>query len=137
MPAPPVIRVEGLTELQRATSRLSRDFGKGVREALEAAGEPVRVDASNLALTRISGMQRGRIPWHRMRVGVTRVSVYVAPEQRGVKSGRVSDRRRRPKLKTPMLEQALYPAVDRNRGNLQREVNSEITELFRVWSRFG
>lgn len=132
---PAVLRVEGLGELRRATSRLSRDFGRGIREALEAAGEPVRQDASNLALNRISGMQRGRVPWHRMRIGVTRSIVYVAPEQRGVKGGRVGDRRRRPRLKTPMLEKALYPAVEQNRDKIAGEVNAEVTALFRAWSR--
>lgn len=129
------LRVEGLAELQRATSRLSRDFGKGIREALEAGGEPVRADASDLAFTSISGMRRSRIPWWRMRIGVTRSSVYVAPEQRGVKSGRANDRRRRPNLKTPMLERALWPAVDRNAHRIEASVREEINDLFRTWSR--
>jgi hypothetical protein len=134
---PDILRVQGLRELQVATSRLSRDFGKGVREAFEAAGEPVRQDATSLAFANISGMRRGIIPWHRMRIGVTRVSVYVAPEQRGIKSGAFRDRRRRPGLKRPMLERAMWPAVDRNKDKIATEVNQEVTELFRVWSRFG
>lgn len=133
-----VLVVEGLSELQRATSRLSRDFGKGIREALEAAGEPIRADASELAHTQISGMTRARIPWWRMRVGVTRSTVYIAPEQRGNKKRtRPTNRRQAEAFKGAMLGKAMNPAVDRNLGTIAAQVDQELNELFGRWARLG
>jgi len=131
-----IIRVEGIADLQRSFFRLSRDLGSGVREALESAAEPVRSDASALARTQISGMARVRLPWWRMRTGVTRTSVYIAPEQRGVKGGRLNDRKRRPNLVSvmgPRMEEALA----RNRNKVENAVLDELDELAARWGRNG
>jgi hypothetical protein len=132
------IRVEGLSELQRATSRLSREFGKGVREALEAAGEPIRSEASELAHSDISGMRRARLPWWRMRIGVTRSTVYVAPEQRGNKKRtRPTPRGQAESFKREMIGKAMNPAVDHHIGEFPSQVNAELDDLFKAWGRLG
>lgn len=130
------IAVTGVADLQRAFGNLSRDLGKGVREALAAAADPVRADASLLAREEISGLARARTPigqsWWQMRVGVTRQSVYVAPVQRGVKSkGR--GKRRRPNLAPLLLEKAMEPALERNRDRVEHEILSQLDELFARW----
>jgi histone H3/H4 len=131
---PSAVVVRGLTDLQRAFSRVSRDLGSGVREALEAAGEPVRSEASQLALQEISGMRRSRLPWWQMRVGVTRKVVYVAPVRRGMKSsGR--ERFRRPKLAPRLLDEAMIPALEHNRARLEGEILETLDDLFRMWER--
>jgi hypothetical protein len=125
------IAVRGMEDLQRAFRALSRDLGNGVREALEAAGDPVRSAAERLAVQEIS---RIGIPWSRMRVGVTRTSVYVAPVQRGVKS-RGRQRLRRPNLAPLLLERALDPALEQNRDRVEDEVLETLDDLFRMWER--
>jgi hypothetical protein len=130
----PAIRLDGAFELKRAFTRLSKDLGGGVKEALESAAEPIRSQASSNARGEISGMARSRIPWWRMRTGVTAHSVYIAPEQRGVKSGRINDRKRRPNLTTvmrPHMERALAD----NRGSVVSNVQRELSELVRIWGR--
>ena len=61
-------------------------------------------------------------PWARMRTGVTAKSVYVAPRQRGIKSGRGDDPRRRPKFADLMMERALAPALERKAGAVEHGI---------------
>jgi hypothetical protein len=129
------IRVEGLRELERAFKLYGRGLEKGVREALEAAAEPVKSDAQALALAEIPriSLPSTTVPWHRMRIGVTRRTAYIAPEQRGDKSRRGA--RRRPKFATKLLEEAMEPALDRNRSRVERELSDALDDLARMWSR--
>ena len=132
------VRVDGAFELQRAFKQVSRGLGAGVKEALESAAEPVRSEGSTLIRSNVSGMARSRLPWWKLRTGVTAHAVYIAPEQRGVKSGRINDRRRRPGLRTrsdyiPSMEQAL----EKNRNKIVQSVQAEIGELIRIWGRSG
>lgn len=130
----PPIRVQGLSELVRAFSTLDRNLGRGLREAVENAAEPVRQEASSLMRSEISGMARSRIPWWTMRTGSTRNGAYVAPVQRGVK-GRPDDKRRRPNLVGIGLNKALVPALERNRERVEDSVLAEMDDLFRAWER--
>lgn len=129
------IRVEGLRELERAFRLYGRGMEKGLREALEAAAEPVRQDAQSLALAEIPriSLPSTTVPWHRMRVGVTRRTAYVAPEQRGDKSRRAG--RRRPNFATKLRSEAMEPALDRNIKNVEREIGEALDDLGRRWSR--
>ena len=104
---------------------------KDLRDAMKSAAEPVRRDAEQLA---VSNIRRIGIPWSRMRTGVTRHSVYVAPVERGVKS-RTIRRGRRPNLKPLLLERAMDPALDQNADKVEREVIDAMDDLFRRWER--
>lgn len=127
------IRVEGLKQLQRAFAVAGKEFSKDLRSALESAAEPVRSQAASSALTQISGMRRQRVPWNEMRVGVTRGSVYVAPKQR---STRIGSRKRR-NIAGRLMDEAMQPALDANRGKVEGEVIDAITDMTKAWARVG
>lgn len=123
------VRIEGLRELERAFKLYGRGLEKGLREALEAAAEPVRFEAQTLATSQIPNIG---IPWSRMRVGVTRRTAYVAPQERGRSR---NTRRFRPNLKPLLLERAMQPALDHNVANVERELGDALDDLGRMWSR--
>jgi hypothetical protein len=129
------VRIEGLRELERAFKLYGRGLEKGVREALAAAAEPVRADAQSLAVAEIPriSLPSTTVPWHRMRIGVTRRTAYIAPEQRGDKSLRGS--RRRPRFGQKLLTEAMEPALDRNIGRVEDEFDEALRDLARAWSR--
>jgi hypothetical protein len=130
----PAIRVEGLAELRRAFQVASKAMEKDLRQALEAAGEPVRADASRFALERISGMRRSNVPWYAMRTGVYRGTVgYVAPVQRGDKSRRGSRKRRN--FAPLMLERAMVPALEQNQGRIIDEFEEALSDMAKAWAR--
>lgn len=125
------IRVEGLRELELAFKLYGRGLEKGIREAMETAAEPVRLDAQTLAVENISNIG---FPWSRMRVGVTRRTAYVAPQQRGRRS-RLRPNAGRPNLRGLLLERAMEPALDQNVSRVEREFVDALDDLARMWSR--
>lgn len=128
------VRIHGAVELERAFRALNRDLGKGVREALENAAEPVRQNAQELVRTGISGMARVNLPWYQMRTGSTLRTVYVAPVQRGARQ--VGSRKRRPNLANrmaPLMEQAL----EQNSPQVEGQVLETLDDLFRAWGAGG
>ena len=129
------VRLDGLRELERAFKVAGNGLERGIREVLESAAEPVRQDAQLLALSEIPriSVPSTTVPWHRMRVGVTRRTAYVAPEMRGDKSRRGS--RRRPKFGTKLLEEAMEPALERNIKSVERELSDALDDLARMWAR--
>lgn len=129
---PDDIRIEGLAHLQRTFSRLDGKLQGTLRDVLKGAAEPVRSDAEQLALHSITRMT---IPWSRMRVGVTRHAVYVAPAQRGVKA-RGNARRRRPNLK-PLLRNEMETALAQNRSRVRGSVKAMLGDLANDWGRGG
>jgi hypothetical protein len=138
------IHVEGLRELQRAFSLASREMSRDLRQALEAAGTPISFAASQLALAQISGLKRSVLPWNRMRVGVSRGTVWVAPEQRGVKKNARAKYRRgwdipagRPLDSFPgqLLYKAMIPALEANVGRVVNDIEEAIADVSRVWAR--
>lgn len=125
------LRVEGLRELQRAFSIADKTLAKEMRERLRDVAEPVRADAERLAVQEI---RRIGIPWSRMRVGVTRSLVYVAPVERGVKSrGRAS--RARPNLADLLMGRAMSPALDANQGRVLHELEEVLGDVGQAWER--
>jgi hypothetical protein len=106
--------VEGYTGLMRALAQADRDVRLGVRRELRGVARPVQQDAQQLALSTIAGMPRSP-RWAGMRIGIIRTSVYVAPRQRGVKSGP----RKRPNLANLLMNQAMQPALDRNTARVE------------------
>lgn len=128
MPADSAIRVEGLAELQRAFARADKTLSRELRDRLRDAAEPVRADAEQLAETSIS---RIGLPWSRMRVGVTRHSVYVAPRKRGARRGPA----KRPNLAELLLGRAMLPALDTNQAQVLDKVDDLLAEVGREWER--
>jgi hypothetical protein len=128
MPAERVIRVDGLSALQRAFAVADRELSRKLREALRDAAEPVRADAEQRATSQIP---RIGLPWSRMRVGVTRSSVYVAPNERG------SRRRgtRRPNLAALLLGRAMEPALAENIERVEREVEQVLDDIALTWEQ--
>lgn len=125
------VRVEGLAELRRACRLAGKELSRDLNSALKSAGEPVRQDAESLAVANISNVG---IPWSRMRLGIARNSVYVAPVERGVKS-KTRPGRRRPKFKTKLLDEAMAPALQRNSDKVEREFQDAVKDMGRMWAR--
>jgi hypothetical protein len=132
MPESNAVRIEGLRELELAFKLYGRGMEKGIREALEAASEPVRSEAQSLAR---SSIKQTAVDWTRMRIGVTRRTAYVAPEQRGVRGGAGTFRRSRPNIFGKLLTEAMEPALASNVSNVEREIGHALDDLGRMWSR--
>ncbi len=123
-----IVRVEGLRELQRAFAVADKQISRDLRKSLRDAAEPVRSDAESRAS---SAIPRIGLPWSRMRVGVTRHSVYVAPRERGVRRGS----RRRPNLAGLLLERAMEPALEANHPRVLAAVEDLLQDMGRHWER--
>lgn len=127
------ISVDGLTELNRAFARAERDVRLEFRGTLRKAAKPVKDEAEVLASTDISHMATP--PWTKMRVGVTRSLVYVAPRERGVKS-KTNRARRRPQFGDTLLDKALEPALEHNIDGITGEVELMLAGISKDWARF-
>lgn len=108
------VRVRGLRELNNALARADRDVRNGVRKTLRDVAEPVRADAERLAASEIRNIDGGD-PWSRMRTGVTKTLVYVAPKQRSTRGPK-----KRKNLANLLQTRSLDPALERNEDNVNR-----------------
>ena len=109
----PVI-VQGLGDVNAAFAKTDRDLRLGWRKGMRQVAEPVRQDAQASALSDIRRMP-GSPKWARMRTGVTRTMVYVAPRQKGVR-GRTPARR--PNLADLLMDRAMQPALERHKHEI-------------------
>lgn len=125
------VNVRGLRELQRLMALTPKKAQLELKAELRKLAEPVRADAESLAA---SGIRRIGTKWSKMRVGVTRTLVYVAPRQRGVRT-RGSDPRRRPKFADLMLERSFDPALERNKALIESDVEALFDRLGNEWNR--
>lgn len=125
------IYVRGYRELDLAYAKLERQTRTGFRLAMRDVAEPVRRDAESLAQGRISHIG-GK--WWKMRTGVTRRVVYVAPRQRGVK-GTGPDPRRRPEFAEYMLEKAMEPALNKNEFKITEAVDTVLEHVAMDFNR--
>jgi hypothetical protein len=108
-----LVRVQGLHELQAALAKADRQTRLGVRAGLRQVAEPVQRGAEDLAQANI---HRIGSRWSRMRVGITRDLVYVAPRQRGSRGRRPSSR---PNLAPLLMDRAMQPALDQHAGEIE------------------
>ena len=108
-----VVRVEGLHELQAALAKADRETRLGVRGGLRKIAEPVQRGAEELARANIT---RIGPRWSRMRVGITRDLVYVAPRERGTR-GRSG--KHRPNLAPLLMDRAMQPALDQHTAEIE------------------
>lgn len=127
MPNQPRVRVEGLAELQRAFGVANKTLARELRKGLRESAEPVKADAEVLASTRIRNMTSS---WSRMRVGVTRTSVYVAPRSRAT-----SGSRKRRNLFDLMTGRSLEPALEANVNEVERRLDDVLGTVGAAWDR--
>lgn len=106
--------VEGISQLDRAFAKSSKDLQRGLREEFRVAAEPVRQQTEQLAIARIRniGGLRPR-SWANMRTGQVRGLVYIAPKQRGRLTRQNPQRYRRHKFK-PILKRQMEDALAAN-----------------------
>lgn len=124
----PRVVVQGLAELSRAFAAADRALSRELRKGLRDAAEPVKADAQTLALERIPHMTTD---WSRMRVGVTRTSVYVAPRNRGSRSGT----RKRRNLFDLIAGRSLEPALEDNVGDVTQRLDGVLATVGQAWDR--
>lgn len=125
------VNVLGLRELELAFAQAGKRANRELRAELRKIAEPIRADAENLAASAITRIGPN---WSKMRVGVTRTLVYVAPKERGVKT-KGPDPRRRPKFADLMLERAMDPALEKNKGRIEHDVADLFQRLANDWNR--
>lgn len=118
--------LKGYTDLQKAWAVADKETSKELRAALRDAAEPVQADAQALAFHTIDNMT---LSWSRMKIGVTRRSVYVAPKQRET---RVKSRKR-PKLADLLAARAMQPALNRNIHKVEAQVDQALATVGRKW----
>ena len=121
--------VSGLGDLNKAFRLAGKESSLELRVSLQRIVKPVRVGAEARALTSIRRMSESP-KWAGMRTGVTRHSAYVAPKQKGV-CGRGP--RRRKNLAPLLLNRAMLPAFDANRGVVRHELDRMLDEVGRKW----
>lgn len=132
MAGQPKVRVEGLAELQRAFAVANKVLATELRKGLRDSAEPVRSEAEILAGSQIRNMgppAEGAQDWRRMRVGVTRTSVYVAPRARS------TGRRKRRNLFALMTGRSLEPALDANVNEVTERLDDVLGTVGRAWDR--
>lgn len=120
------LRVEGLADLNRAFALADAKLRREFRDELRDVAEPVRADAELLATATIT---RIGVPWSRMRVGITRHTVYVAPRQRG---SRQFGRKRR-NLAPLLMDKAMLPALQRNEERILERTRQFLDSVGRTW----
>ncbi len=125
MPAGPAVTVRGLRELQAAFAHTDRQVRLGLRHELRDVAEPVRADAESFAADRIRNI--GPF-WGRMRVGITRTLVYVAPRQRGIRARGINPARR-PNLAPLLMDRAMEPALERHAPELEANVEALLGQI--------
>jgi len=114
------IHIRGLAELQRDLQKVNRGAAKAVRDELKQVAEPVAWKAESLALSEISHIGPA---WSRMRVGIRRASVYVAPRSR--RHGGSP----RPNLGILLMTESLIPAVEQSEHQILRGVERALDHL--------
>lgn len=129
---PPAVRLRGLRETRKAFRDIGGDADKDLRKRLRRVAEPIAADAQR----NVKGSVRTTTdPWAKMRVGVTRSLVYVAPKERGV--GRRGDAQ----LRRPNLANLMAPPMERalasNEDDAEREVDDLLADMERRWGRGG
>lgn len=129
------IRVQGLREMQRAFAVADKTLLVEFQTAMRAVAEPVRVDAERLAATKIRNIlsPTAEVDWWRMRVGLTRVSLYVAPFERGRLSKRNPRRYSRPNLAGLLMDKAMEPALARNEARAVAAVDHVLQTVGSAW----
>jgi hypothetical protein len=118
------LEVHGANELSRDFARCSAAFDPAIKKEIREAAQPVARDAEQLAAQRIRNLGDR---WGRMRVGVTRSLVYVAPTTRAT---RVAGRGR-PNLAGLLADRAMIPAVQANEAQVVERIGNVVDRTMR------
>jgi hypothetical protein len=126
------VELQGFKELQSSLKRMALAVPVALSGELVKVAEPVRRAAELKSGEEIRNIlsPTAEVDWWRMRTGITTREVYVAPKQRGVRSGP----RKRPNLALLLLEKAMKPALAENEGNVLRGVENVLDGLVK---RYG
>ncbi len=125
--------VFGLRDVQAAFADADKQLRLGIRGSLRQIAEPVRQGAEELAMSTMRNMPRSP-RWSKMRIGISRDLVYVAPRQRGFK-GRGYDPRRRgygyahPPFSDLVMDRAMQPALDRHAGEIEHQFDELLRDV--------
>lgn len=120
------LRVEGLANLQRHFALIDKELAGDLRDGLKKAAQPVEAHAERLTLAKIG---QGRIPWWHMRIGVTRTSVYIVPQQRSRNAAR-----KRRSYRTTVLPR-MIAALQANQGRVNAEAQRVLNRSIDRWGR--
>ena len=137
---PPVLTVRGLRDVQAGFKNAEKDVRLGLRRGLRQVAEPVAAEAERLAMSQIRRVPRSP-RWSKMRIGVTRTLVYVAPRQKGTR-GRGDPRRRGQGFATPdfgtlLMDRAMQPALDRHTTEIVRGFEELLDHMADNFNRGG
>lgn len=113
---PGYMRVEGLRELNTALRQADRQVRLGIRGGLRHVAEPVQRGAEELAQSQIRRMPKSP-RWSKMRIGLTRDLVYVAPRERGTRG---KGGKHRPNLASLLMDRAMEPALEKHASEIER-----------------
>lgn len=116
------IAITGLRELNAAFALADKESRLGVRRVQRDLAEPVKLGAETLASVRIRNIG---LRWSRMRIGVTRTLIYVAPRQRGNRS----TPRHRPNLANLLMDRAMQPALEARRPQLEQDTERMLDRI--------
>ena len=122
------LTVRGLRELQVLFAAAGPVANRTLKDTLRQVAEPIRADSESLAR---SNIPRVGVAWSRMRVGVTRKAVYVAPRERGTR-GRTPHSR--PKFADLMERRAMTPALEQNKAQIHQRVDDAFSVLAEKWN---
>jgi hypothetical protein len=125
-----------LRELNRAFANTDRETRLGWRAEQRQIAEPIRRDAEQKALTAIPRMP-GSPKWARMRVGVNRSMVYVAPRQRGVRGRGRHLYEGRPNLADLLEQRALVPAGEAHEHQVRQELERLMDKVVAGFNGYG
>lgn len=122
-------RVHNLEKLNRFFALAGPQAKRDLNQKLRLLAEPMRSDAEQFAR---SGIRRIGTRWPKMRVGVTRKLVYVAPKERGVKVRGATGAR--PALATLLEQRAMAPAERKNEAAVEKGVEEMFDALVKRWN---
>jgi hypothetical protein len=124
--------LEGAKELIRTFEHAPTQLKRAYRKKLPDIAEPTRLDAQRFALDNIRRMFDSP-QWARMRTVVGSSSAYIAPQQRGVRSGP----KKRPNLATLLESRALDPAAEAHEKQVEHDFDQLNAKLIRQWENDG
>jgi hypothetical protein len=119
----PVV-VNGMEEIDRAFTLAGKEAVRELRANYRRIAAPVREGAQTLAQQNITRIGK---KWYRMRTGITRSSVYIAPREHGVHS--IHDPKRRPNFADLLLSKAMEPALAQHEDDVERNVRDLMDHL--------
>jgi hypothetical protein len=126
------IYITGLREISGAYGKLERETRLGMRAKAREIAAPVQHTAEALAQAKITRIGRR---WFKMRIGVTRTLIYVAPRQRGVKGRGPDPRRRGQQFANLLMDKAMEPALEQNEAKIEHAVDELLDHVIADFNR--